>query len=152
MTIRYARNAVIVLGLALVSTLSFAGGKEHRSFDRHHGIRNEHRVWTRHDRDWERNRRFEWARQRREREMRRHWLATRHDRRPPGWDRGRKVGWGHNNVPPGQVHNSGYSQHHAPTWGRSQAPAQWQRSTAVPAPAPRQSLFARMPVILRSGR
>jgi hypothetical protein len=43
-------------------------------------------------------------------------VARHNDHRPPGWDRGKKVGWGNCNVPPGQAKKAGMNcgpHHHA---------------------------------------
>jgi hypothetical protein len=43
----------------------------------------------------------------RDRDDRRIIISRHHTSRPPGWDHGRKVGWGNCNMPPGQAKKAG---------------------------------------------
>ncbi len=119
-------RSVIVLLVSLGLSAGYAFAERHdrgherhemkREAWRHHEAardRESHREVRRHD--WERERhmraqreRFEHERRARfERERRERWEREhRADRRPPGWDHGKKVGWGDHNVPPGQASTS----------------------------------------------
>lgn len=121
---QFSRTAIrigwaVVMMCVLLGGTAFARDKG-RDFDHRGGWtghRDHDRDWRRdrreHDRDWRQDRRErrerEWARHRQDEDWRRHehfrdhdknWQA-RNDRRPPGWDRGRKEGWRDGDVPPG---------------------------------------------------
>ena len=107
--------------LALCTVPAFAKDKDHH----HHAQanwkssqHNQHSNYQRSD-----YRRDEWRdRERREREHRERWRREqwrrgheRHeqwrdsdDRRPPGWDHGKKTGWRGGDMPPGQAKKQGY--------------------------------------------
>ncbi len=122
------RGALLLL-LTLGLTGGYAVAKDHgrggnwRGDHRDRFERHESRWQNRDHRrgDWGRERdRHEWreARERRERwerwrekDRRERWERSRwareHDRRPPGWDHGRKTGWSNCDVPPGQARRNG---------------------------------------------
>lgn len=122
---RRIRNVIVLLvSLGLSAGYALAerhdggrGDRDHnvrREASRRHEVRehreNRFRETRRHD--WERDRHMRGERERIEherrarfeRERRERWEREhRADRRPPGWDKGKKVGWGGHSVPPGQA-------------------------------------------------
>jgi hypothetical protein len=101
------RNLALVL---IAVTVSFSSAFAHE--EKHHEMRGRERAEHRENvqqraehRNWEHSRtREHWQHQRTR------WQAEHRGQvnRPNGWDRGRKTGWGGNNVPPGQAKkNSG---------------------------------------------
>lgn len=92
------------LGVAAPTLLADHGGDKDRGNgqgkhfrDDDHGRRGDRDDRRRHDRDddrWERRGRYEYH-------------AYDRDGRPPGWARGRRVGWGYCGLPPGQAKKYG---------------------------------------------
>lgn len=133
------RSVMVLLACTILSTgYAFADnrGRERGDHERRAEIRRELRERERKER-WERAReRRELARrherERLERERRARWERERrmNDHRPPGWDRGRKTGWGDRDVPPGQAKKIGYERNHfgwrdpayRPDWRRPDGP------------------------------
>lgn len=139
---RWFRNVAIgILGIAMSAGAAFAHGDRHEGYrfgehSQHHGWFHraeyrdgDHRRWERrherHERhEFRREQRREWRKEKREhrawRNRRRDWYARRDDRRPQGWDHGRKEGWRGGQLPPGQEKKMGWrdsrGQH---TWRRS---------------------------------
>lgn len=100
------KKTVIVsaLALALVSSPAFAKSHDHekdhekkesKHFDRDHGDREHHERHDRYDHH---------------REHERH--VSHESRRPPGWNKGKKTGWGDCDVPPGQAKKVGCHPDH----------------------------------------
>jgi hypothetical protein len=96
----FRMGAALILCAALTTGTAWAQGRGHaRSWGKH-------RVFA-HDRD---------------RDFRRGWrgdydrndlsfFSWRNSARPPGWDRGRKTGWGNCDLPPGQAKKYGCSSY-----------------------------------------
>jgi len=103
---RTSVTLVTLLGLGLAVPAVARDHDEHRD---------EHRRYERHEREREREREH-W---RHEHERERHWDRD-HDRRhdpfarkdPPGWEHGKKKGWGDCDAPPGQAKKQGCDTHH----------------------------------------
>ena len=96
----------VFLGLSLAVTGS--------SFAKDHGGKGRDRDDSRHqdrDRDGDHDRDDRHIRHH-DRDDRRIVLSQHRSSRPPGWDRGRKTGWGDCNVPPGQAKKSGCNAIH----------------------------------------
>jgi len=101
----FLMTAVIVLGSGLLAIPALAQGPKHNADKVRDQIerRGRDRV-QRHDRDDDRER---------NREHRRDIFVRDEHGRPPGWDRGKKKGWGDCDVPPGQAKKQGcHSFHH----------------------------------------
>ncbi len=82
----------IVAG-ALATCMLLGGSAFAKDHDRDHDKRRDHRV-ERRDIRWDRDH----DRDRRDRD---------HDRRPAGWSKGKKTGWGDCDLPPGQAKKHG---------------------------------------------
>ena len=97
---------VVMLSVCLALGTSALAKNDHAD---KHGKDRDHVI--RHDRDGDHDRdRHEHkahAREHRDNDDKRKGFTAKHDRRPPGWDHGRKVGWGGCNVPPGQAKKVG---------------------------------------------
>jgi hypothetical protein len=88
------------LFVALPATASFAHPRGH---DRDAYRRPEYR-WEHRDRDRDSRRAREYRHERHEQYMQ---VAQKDHGRPPGWDKGKKKGWGDCDVPPGQAKKQG---------------------------------------------
>jgi len=93
--------ASAVLVLALTSIPAFAKGKPagHGNNDKHE----KSEKWKDKDRDKNKDHKKDWGKRDHDRE---HGRAT-GEGRPPGWDKGKKTGWGNCDVPPGQAKKQG---------------------------------------------
>jgi hypothetical protein len=103
-------TSVMLLGLAIVSSPALA---QERGHDRDHD-RDDRKEWRDHDRDRDRDEHRSHVRHVRDDDGRHgdhdrdDWRGDRdHDRRPPGWNHGRKKGWGNCDLPPGQARKHG---------------------------------------------
>lgn len=64
-----------------------------------------------HDRDGDRDGRYRHVAYRGDHDRYRKEYRNRDDRRPPGWSKGKKTGWGNCNLPPGQAKKQGCYDH-----------------------------------------
>ncbi len=153
------QGLLILLVCLGFSSFAFARGNErHERGDHRERARAEarHERWREARRDDRTRDRAEWrrreeARERYRREQRERWERERrarwqreHERRPPGWDHGRKTGWGDCDVPPGQARKSGCDDRGHRIVRPSPRPhppvmtAGTQRPAPTPQPAPNQ--------------
>jgi hypothetical protein len=93
---------LVLLGLSLVlGGTSVAKDHERSGRDR------DDTRWHHRDRDDDHDRDDRIRRRHHDHHDRRSVLSRYNSSHPPGWDRGRKTGWGNCNLPPGQAKKSG---------------------------------------------
>ena len=84
-----SKRLLAILGLAIALGLSTPALADHGDKDRHqHGNKRDDRE---DDQGWERRDGYEYR------------ACGDRDERPPGWNRGKKTGWGNCGLPPGQA-------------------------------------------------
>lgn len=97
----------MLLGLALAATPALAQGRGNGKGNDKAKDRDDRIERRDHDRDHDRLRGHDRdGHDRDDRVVGRH-----HDGRPPGWSKGKKVGWGNCDVPPGQAKKVGCRHH-----------------------------------------
>jgi len=104
MTKAFWITVVMLMGLASAASPALAQGPKHNADKVREQIERRDRDRVRqHDRDDDRDR---------DRERRRDIFTRDEHGRPPGWDRGKKKGWGDCDVPPGQAKKQGCDSFH----------------------------------------
>jgi hypothetical protein len=89
------------LVLSLMSVPAFAKGKPAGRGNEKHDEKSE--KWKDKDKDKDKDHKKEWRDHDRDRDHGR----VANNGRPPGWDKGKKTGWGNCDVPPGQAKKEG---------------------------------------------